>query len=78
MKYRSVKVGLSLIALVGSLVLAGMAQQSAVTAANATVPPLIQFSNVATDEGGNSLSGVVSIALQQSAGRRAAVGGDTE
>jgi hypothetical protein len=61
MKYRSVKVGLSLIALVGSLVLAGMAQQSAVTAANATVPPLIQFSNVATDEGGNSLSGVVSI-----------------
>jgi len=37
------------------------AQQSVATAANATVPPLIQFSNVATDQGGNSLSGVVSI-----------------
>jgi hypothetical protein len=37
------------------------AQQNAATAANATVPPLIQLSNVATDEGGNSLSGVVSI-----------------
>jgi hypothetical protein len=61
MKYRSVKVGLTLIAVVGSLVLAGMAQQGAVTAASAAVPPLIQFSNVATDEGGNSLSGVVSI-----------------
>jgi len=61
MKYRNVKVGLTLIAVVGSLVLAGMAQQSAVTDANATVPPLIQFSNVATDEGGSSLSGVVSI-----------------
>ena len=36
------------------------AQQSA-TAASATVPPLMQFSNVATDEGGNSLSGVVSL-----------------
>jgi hypothetical protein len=61
MKYRSVKVGLSLIAVVGSLVLAGMAQQGVATAASAAVPPLIQFSNVATDEGGNSLSGVVSI-----------------
>ena len=29
--------------------------------ASAQVPPLIQFSNVATDEGGNTLSGVVSI-----------------
>ncbi len=36
-------------------------QQSMPTATNATVPPLIQFSNVATDEGGNSLSGVVNI-----------------
>jgi hypothetical protein len=35
-------------------------QQSAETA-NVTVPPLIQFSNVATDEGGNTLSGVVNI-----------------
>src|SRR5271166_3525182 len=41
--------------------LLSQAQQSVATAANATVPPLIQFSNVATDEGGNSLSGVVSI-----------------
>src|SRR5580704_17657331 len=36
------------------------AQQST-TAANAAVPPMIQFSNVATSEGGNSMSGVVSI-----------------
>ena len=39
----------------------GQAQQSVATAPNATVPPLIQFSNVATDEGGNALSGVVNI-----------------
>ncbi len=31
------------------------------TAASAQVPPLIQFSNIATDEGGNTLSGAVSI-----------------
>jgi hypothetical protein len=37
------------------------AQQSVATATDATVPPLIQFSNVATDEGGNTLSEVVSI-----------------
>ncbi len=39
------------------------AQQSSNSAATSTqtVPPLIQFSNVATDEGGNTLSGVVSI-----------------
>jgi hypothetical protein len=39
----------------------GQAQQSVATAGNGVVPPLIQFSNVATDEGGSSLSGVVSI-----------------
>jgi hypothetical protein len=39
----------------------GQAQQSVATAGNSVVPPLIQFSNVATDEGGSSLSGVVSI-----------------
>ena len=39
------------------------AQQSVTTAANGMPPPLIQFSNVAIDEGGNSLSGVVSIAF---------------
>ena len=31
------------------------------TAASAQVPPLIQFSNIATDEGGNTLSGALSI-----------------
>ena len=35
------------------------AQQSVTLAVNATVPPLIPFSSVATDEGGSSLSGVV-------------------
>src|SRR5580658_6761930 len=49
----------SLIVLLCSLFSA--AQQNAATAANATVPPLIPFSSVATDEGGNSLSGVASI-----------------
>ena len=39
----------------------GQAQPSASRVANGMVPPLIQFSNVATDEVGNSLSGVVSI-----------------
>ncbi|MGA8151497.1 MAG: hypothetical protein WB952_11150, partial [Terriglobales bacterium] len=39
----------------------GQAQQSVPTAPNATVPPLIQFSNVATDEAGNALNGVVNI-----------------
>lgn len=37
------------------------AQQSATATTNATVPPLIPFSSVATDEGGSSLSGVVNI-----------------
>jgi hypothetical protein len=37
------------------------AQTANSTSASAQVPPLIQFSNVATDEGGNTLSGVVSI-----------------
>jgi hypothetical protein len=37
------------------------AAQSVTMAANATVPPLIQFANIATDDGGNSLSGVVNI-----------------
>ena len=48
---------------VGFLLLAlSLAAQTANTAsASAQVPPLIQFSNVATDEGGNTLSGVVSI-----------------
>jgi|HubBroStandDraft_6_1064221.scaffolds.fasta_scaffold00054_24 hypothetical protein len=37
------------------------AQTSPNSPASAQVPPLIQFSNVATDEGGNTLSGEVSI-----------------
>jgi hypothetical protein len=44
------------------------AQQSA-TAANATVPPLIPFSSVASDEGGSSLSGVVNISFSLYAGQ---------
>jgi hypothetical protein len=44
------------------------AQQSVATAANASVPPLIQFSDVATDEGGNSLSGVVNLTFSLYAG----------
>lgn len=55
---RVIMLSLSIVLLCGLL---GQAQQSVATATNATVPPLIQFSNVATDEGGNTLSGVVSI-----------------
>jgi len=45
-----------------SLVLSLAAQTTATSSASAQVPPpLIQFSNVATDEGGNTLSGIVSI-----------------
>ena len=36
----------------------------------AQVPPLIQFANVATDEGGNTLSGLVSMTLSLYAGQR--------
>jgi hypothetical protein len=39
------------------------AQTSGSSPASVQVPPLIQFSNVATDAGGNTLSGVVSIAF---------------
>ena len=44
-----------------SLVLSLAAQTANSNSASAQVPPLIQFSNVATDQGGSSLSGVVSI-----------------
>lgn len=54
---RVVVLSLSMVLLCG---LCGAAQQSA-AAVNATVPPLIPFSSVATDEGGSSLSGVVNI-----------------
>jgi hypothetical protein len=47
-----------------SLVLSMSTQTAIRNSASAQVPPpLIQFSNVATDEGGNTLSGVVSIAF---------------
>ncbi len=54
---RVAMLSLSIVLLCG---LCSAAQQSATTA-NATVPPLIPFSSVATDDGGNSLSGVVNI-----------------
>ncbi len=44
-----------------SLVLSLAAQTMGSSPASAQVPPLIQFSNVASDEGGNTLSGVVNI-----------------
>src|SRR5580704_10353171 len=44
-----------------SLALSLAAQSANSSPASAQVPPLIQFSNVATDEGGNTLSGVVSL-----------------
>ena len=50
--------------------LCSAAQQSATAAANATVPPLIPFSSVATDEGGSSLSGVVNITFSLYAGQQ--------
>jgi len=34
--------------------LSGQAQQSVTTAANGVVPPLVQLSNIAIDEGGNA------------------------
>jgi endosialidase-like protein len=50
--------------------LLSIAAQSTSSAASAQVPPLIQFSNVATDQGGNSLSGVVSITFSLYAAQR--------
>ncbi len=44
-----------------SLALSLAAQTASSSPTASQVPPLIQFSNVATDEGGNTLSGVVSI-----------------
>jgi hypothetical protein len=43
------------------MVLSGMAQNAATSSASVSVPAVIQFSNVATDEGGTPLSGTVSI-----------------
>jgi hypothetical protein len=68
MKYRSAKVGLILIAVVGSLVLAGMAQQTSgvgpstpSSANSAVVPQLVNYSGVLTDVNGKPLTGVVGV-----------------
>jgi hypothetical protein len=58
---KQVHVGLGLALMLLCISLSGQAQQSVTTAANGMVPPLVQFSNVAMDEGGNTMSGVVSI-----------------
>src|SRR5208282_1610344 len=44
-----------------SFVLSLSAQTASSTSTSSQVPPLIQFSNVASDQGGSSLSGVVNI-----------------
>ena len=41
--------------------LVSQAQQTVTTATSRMVPPLIQFSSLASDEGGNALSGVVNV-----------------
>jgi hypothetical protein len=57
-------------ALAGLLSLAlSLAAQTASPVA-ATVPPLMQLSNVATDEAGNSLSGVVSLTFSLYSGQQ--------
>ena len=63
---RAVVLSLSMVLLCS---LFGPAQQNVATVANATVPPLIPFSSVASDEGGSSLSGVVNITFSLYAGQ---------
>jgi hypothetical protein len=58
---KKTRVGMLLLSVVLLSSLFSAAQQSVAAAANATVPPLIPFASVATDDGGNSLSGVVNI-----------------
>jgi hypothetical protein len=54
---------------VGLLLVLSLAAQTASSGSTSSqVPPLIQFSNVATDEGGSSLSGVVSLTFSLYAG----------
>jgi hypothetical protein len=53
-----------------SLVLSIAAQTAGSGSSSSQVPPLIQFSNVASDESGNSLSGVVSITFTLYAGQQ--------
>ena len=56
----TLRIGCALVGLL-ALALSMSAQTSESSPASVQVPPLIEFSNVATDEGGNSLSGMVSI-----------------
>src|SRR5271155_856876 len=53
-----------------SFALSLTAQTASSGSASSQVPPLIQFSNVATDEGGNTLSGVVNITFSLYTGQR--------
>src|SRR5271155_3675214 len=53
-----------------ALVVSLAAQTASGSSTSSQVPPLIQLSNVASDEGGNSLSGVVSITFSLYAGQR--------
>ena len=69
MNYRSVKIGLSLIAVVSSIVLAGTAQETstaissaASTTNGAVVPRLVNYTGgVLTDVNGHPLTGVVGV-----------------
>ncbi len=67
---KQVRAGMLPISIVLLSCLLSQAQQSVTTAANATVPPLIQFSSIATDEGGSSLSGVVNLTFSLYAGQQ--------
>src|SRR5271170_4130905 len=53
-----------------ALIVSLAAQTASGSPTSSQVPPLIQLSNVASDEGGNSLSGVVSITFSLYAGQR--------
>ncbi len=68
MKYRSVKIGLRLIAVFCSFALAGMAQQASTSEPsttsstnNAVVPRLVNYSGVLTDVNGKPQTGVVGV-----------------
>src|SRR5277367_1439331 len=66
MKFRVACVVVGLLWLVASM----FAQTSGNNSASVQVPPLIQFSNLATDEGGDTLSGVVNITFWLYTGQR--------
>lgn len=78
MKLRTVCIVIGCLLLVSSV----FAQNASSPASVQVPPPLIQFSNVATDEGGNTLSGVVPRCLRRRApdsggSRKAAAGART-